>query len=74
MISLYLILEVYGNYAGFARKLVPAHTRDAVFQMFCDLRTNSPKDRKWLARHLRNLTPRTYQGWVVRPAKISTLG
>ena len=46
------------------RYLVPAHTRDAFFQAFCDLRTNTPKDGAWLARHARALAPRTPLGWV----------
>eukprot|EP00884_Botryococcus_braunii_P020073 jgi/Botrbrau1/674/Bobra.0161s0057.1 len=46
------------------RWLVPPHTRAAFFQMFCDFRTNCPKDRRWLARHMRALAPRTFQGWV----------
>ena len=37
--------------AGPAQLLVPEHTRDAFFQLFCDLRTNSPKDRSSQAQH-----------------------
>ena len=35
-------------------------------QLFCDLRTNTPKDRRFLQRHARALTPRTAAGWLVR--------
>ena len=50
------------------RYLVPPHTRDAFFQAFCDLRTNTPKDGAWLARHARALAPRTPLGWVAAAA------
>lgn len=56
--------------AGPARMLVPDHTRDAVFQIFSDLRTNSPKDRKWVDKHLHALKPRTLPGWLVGPERM----
>lgn len=34
-------------------------------QLVCDLRTNTPKDRRFLQRHARALMPRTTPGWLV---------
>lgn len=45
--------------------VVPAHTRDAAFQLFCDLRANTPKDSKFVARHVRAFVPLTGPGWLV---------
>jgi hypothetical protein len=47
-----------------AEVFIPEHTRDAAFQLFCDLRTNSPKDGAFLRRHATALKPRTYLGWL----------
>ena len=38
---------------------------DALFQCFCDLRSNRPKDREFFKQHLAALKPHTYKGWVV---------
>jgi hypothetical protein len=46
--------------AGF----VPQSTRDALFQLICDLRTNVPKDGRFLARHMNALKPKTPVGWL----------
>lgn len=46
--------------AGF----VPQSTRDALFQLICDLRTNVPKDGRFLARHMNALKPKTAVGWL----------
>jgi hypothetical protein len=46
--------------AGF----VPQSTRDALFQLICDLRTNVPKDGRFLARHMNALKPKTHVGWL----------
>lgn len=58
-------------------KIVPEHTRDAFFQAYCDLRTNVPKDRKWVEGHAAALQPRTLPGWLVRhhisPCSLSSL-
>lgn len=35
-------------------------------QLACDLRANTPKDRRFLARHARALMPHTLPGWLVR--------
>lgn len=52
--------------AGPTRLFVPDHTRDAAFQLWCDLRTNVPKDQKWATRRLAAFKPRTFLGWIVR--------
>ena len=39
--------------------LVPDHTRDALFQLACDLRANPIKDKHWVLVHWRRLKPRT---------------
>lgn len=57
-----------------ARWLVPDHTREAFFQAFCDLRTNTPKDRKWLKRHLTALKPHTSKGWLALGAALMVTG
>ena len=46
--------------------LVPDHTRDALFQLACDLRANPIKDKHWVLVHWRRLKPRTFPGWIVR--------
>jgi hypothetical protein len=50
--------------SGPTEMFVPEHTRDAFFQLWCDLRTNVPKDRKWLTRHALALKPQTLPGWI----------
>ena len=47
------------------RRVLPEHTRDALFQLFCDVRANTPKDRVFFARHAQALQPRTFSGWLV---------
>ncbi len=37
----------------------------ALLQLVCDLRANTPKDRRFLARHARALMPHTLPGWLV---------
>ncbi|CAK0787531.1 hypothetical protein CVIRNUC_010751 [Coccomyxa viridis] len=44
--------------------LVPDHTRDALFQLACDLRANPIKDKHWVLVHWRRLKPRTFPGWI----------
>lgn len=47
------------------RRVLPEHTRDALFQLFCDVRANTPKDRVFVVRHAQALQPRTFSGWLV---------
>lgn len=51
-----------------AKVFIPEHTRDAAFQLFCDLRTNTPKDAAFLRRHATALKPRTCLGWLAATA------
>lgn len=53
------------EYAGPMQIVLPEHTRDALFQLFCELRTNTKKDQKWAYQHGRALKPRTFPGWIV---------
>ena len=46
---------------------MPEHTRYALFQLYCDLRANPPRDRHWFLLHARRLRPHTFSGWIVRP-------
>lgn len=52
-------------FAGPAEFLIPEHTRDAFFQLWCDLRTNVPKDRYWVRQHAISLQPKTSVGYIV---------
>ena len=45
---------------------MPEHTRYALFQLYCDLRANPPRDRHWFMTHARRLRPHTFSGWIVR--------
>jgi hypothetical protein len=45
-------------------QVVPEPTREAVFQLFCDIRANVPKDKRFLQRHARAFTPQTSMGWL----------
>lgn len=45
---------------------MPEHTRYALFQLYCDLRANPPRDRHWFMLHARRLRPHTFSGWIVR--------
>ncbi|KAI3424277.1 hypothetical protein D9Q98_009832 [Chlorella vulgaris] len=66
------LLTIYSTYlSGPTALVIPEHTRDACFQLVCDLRTNTPKDRRFLQRHARALMPRTTPGWL---ALTSALG
>lgn len=56
--------------AGTVTQVVPAHTRDAAFQLFCDLRANTPKDKRFLTRHVKAFTPQTNLGWLAVAAFI----
>ena len=47
--------------------IVPEHTRYALFQLYCDLRANPPRDRHWFMLHARRLRPHTVSGWIVCP-------
>ena len=49
-----------------AKRVLPEHTRDALFQLFCDARTNTPKDQVFFMRHAEALKPHTFTGWLVR--------
>ena len=53
------------RHIGPSEMLIPAHTRDAFFQLWCDLRTNVPKDRNWLRSHAAALQPKTRLGYLV---------
>ncbi|KAL4431506.1 hypothetical protein ABPG75_006762 [Micractinium tetrahymenae] len=56
---------LYRNHAaGAVALVVPEHTREALFQLFCDLRANTPKDARFLRRHAKALMPRTLPGWL----------
>jgi hypothetical protein len=44
--------------------VLPEHTREAAFQLFCDIRSNTPKDVNFLKRHARELQPRTFTGYL----------
>lgn len=48
--------------------LVPESTRDALFQLICDLRTNVPKDERFLTRHVNALKPNSPDGWLALAA------
>ena len=48
-----------------SKRVLPEHTHDALFQLFCDLRTNTPKDRVFFTRHAKALQPHTMSGWLV---------
>ncbi|KAL4419021.1 hypothetical protein ABPG77_003667 [Micractinium sp. CCAP 211/92] len=50
--------------AGAVALVVPEHTREALFQLSCDLRANTPKDARFLRRHAKALMPRTLTGWL----------
>eukprot|EP00891_Asterochloris_glomerata_P000303 jgi/Astpho2/303/Aster-02188 len=52
------------------KRVLPFHTRDALFQCFCDLRSNRPKDREFFKQHLAALKPHTYKGWVAAIAAV----
>lgn len=51
-------------FAGALSAFLPEHTREALFQLLCDVRANTPKDRRFFARHARSLAPRTVAGAV----------
>nr|ARQ20727.1 lipid body protein [Lobosphaera incisa] len=59
---------MYGVYentlAGVVPYFVPDRTREALFQLFCELRTNSPKDKRFLKKHLAAFVPETVTGWI----------
>ncbi|PSC74437.1 hypothetical protein C2E20_2482 [Micractinium conductrix] len=57
--------------SGAVALVVPEHTRDALFQLVCDMRANTPKDGAFLRRHSHALAPRTAPGWL---ALASALG
>lgn len=50
--------------AGPTELVIPEHTRDAFFQLWCDLRTNVPKDRNWVRQHATALQPKTSIGYL----------
>ncbi len=53
-----------------AKRILPEHTRDALFQLFCDARTNTPKDQVFFMRHAEALKPHTFTGWLVSPVSL----
>ncbi|KAL3146953.1 hypothetical protein ABBQ38_014922 [Trebouxia sp. C0009 RCD-2024] len=59
-----------------AKRVLPDHTRDALFQLFCDVRTNTPKDQVFFTRHAEALKPHTFTGWLAMLAALlySTAG
>lgn len=50
---------------------VPEHTREAAFQLFCDLRTNSPKDASFWKHHAKALQPHSALGWLVHTCTVT---
>jgi len=50
--------------SGPVSQIVPEPTRQAVFQLFCDIRANVPKDKRFLQRHAKAFTPQTKLGWL----------
>ncbi|KAG7668457.1 hypothetical protein NADE_006838 [Nannochloris sp. 'desiccata'] len=50
--------------SGPVSQVVPGPTREAVFQLFCDIRANVPKDKRFLQRHAKAFTPQTHLGWL----------
>jgi hypothetical protein len=56
---------VYRSFlSGPVSRVVPEPTREAVFQLFCDIRANVPKDKRFLQRHAKAFTPQTSVGWL----------
>ncbi|KAL0041329.1 hypothetical protein WJX77_012612 [Trebouxia sp. C0004] len=53
-----------------AKRVLPEHTRDALFQLFCDARTNTPKDQVFFMRHAEALRPHTFTGWLAMLAAL----
>lgn len=53
--------------------VVPGHTRNALFQLLCDLRANTPKDQRFAVRHARALAPRSVAGWIACVSCASSL-
>lgn len=53
-----------------AKRVLPEHTRDALFQLFCDARTNTPKDQVFFMRHAEALKPHTFTGWLAMLAAL----
>lgn len=51
--------------AGQPTTLLPTTFPCCALQLMCDLRANTPKDRRFLARHARALVPHTFPGWLV---------
>jgi len=58
--------------SGTLSQLVSPETRKAAFQLFCDMKTNTPKDETFFNRHWNALMPTTKLGWVVRWVKYQT--
>ena len=61
------VWTVYRTFlSGTVSQVVPEATRDALFQLFCDVRANVPKDKRFVQRHLKAFKPHTVVGWLVR--------
>ncbi|KAK9838202.1 hypothetical protein WJX81_008675 [Elliptochloris bilobata] len=54
--------------------IVPEHTRYALFQLYCDLRANPPRDRHWFMLHARRLRPQTFSGWIALSSALLYMG
>jgi hypothetical protein len=50
--------------SGPVAQVVPETTREAVFQLFCDIRANVPKDKRFLQRHANAFRPQSSIGWL----------
>jgi len=61
-------------FSGTLSSLVEDDTRKALFQLFCDLKANTEKDEKFLARHVTALKPDSVLGWIGCVSLVSMLG
>lgn len=61
-------------FSGTLSSLVEDDTRKALFQLFSDLKANTPKDAKFAARHVTALRPDSVLGWIGCVSLVSMLG
>lgn len=66
----YLIHRTF--FSRISNQLIPEPTRAALFQLFCDLRANTPKDSAFMKRHMKAFTPQTPLGWLALAGVLST--
>ena len=65
---------LYRSYlSGPVANIIPQPTRDALFQLFCDLKANVPKDKKFLQRHARAFKPDSTLGWLALSGVLGSL-